>query len=47
MSTMNVLSITLIALILGAMLALLLGVRSAAAQANAVPAELPQTIATL
>ncbi|WP_341862477.1 hypothetical protein [Gymnodinialimonas sp. 57CJ19] len=47
MSIMNVLSITLIALILGAMLALIIGVRSVAAQASAVPAEIPQTIATL
>lgn len=37
MSTMNVLSITLIVLILGAVLALFLGVRAASAQTIAAP----------
>jgi hypothetical protein len=44
---MNLLSITLIVLILGAVLALFLGVRSVAAQAGAVPLAAPQAIAAL
>ncbi|QXT39254.1 hypothetical protein [Gymnodinialimonas ceratoperidinii] len=47
MSIMNLLSITLIALILGAALALFLGVRSVAAQASSAPLAAPQAIAAL
>lgn len=45
MSIMNMLSITLVALILGAVLALYLGVRSASA-AQVVPVELAPITAT-
>ena len=42
MSIMNVMSITLITLIIGAMLALYLGVQAASAEARTIPA--PTTI---
>lgn len=51
MSTMNILSITLIALILGCILALVVGVRAASAQTDAQTAIAPvptaQVIAAL
>lgn len=47
MSLMNVLSITLITLIIGAMLALFLGVQAASAQAEAIPVETAVPILTL
>lgn len=45
MSTMNVLSITLVALILGAVVALVMGVQAASAHTTAIPTNPPVTTA--